>query len=56
MRPHHSEAFAQDELWRYAADFKAKAGKQLGSDNGLKPELRAHFLNTLSFAFPPLTK
>ena len=30
VRLHHSEAFQQDELWRYAADFKTNAGKQLG--------------------------
>jgi small GTP-binding protein len=30
VRLHHSDAFAQDELWRYAADFKTNAGKQLG--------------------------
>ena len=35
VRLHHSDAFAQDELWRYAADFKTNAGKQLG--NGKKP-------------------
>ena len=30
VRLHHSDAFQQDELWRYAADFKTNAGKQLG--------------------------
>lgn len=30
VRLHHSDAFAQDALWRYAADFKTNAGKQLG--------------------------
>lgn len=30
VRLHHSDAFEQDELWRYAADFKTNAGKQLG--------------------------
>lgn len=56
VRLHHSDAFAQNELRRYAAGFKTNAGKQVASDNGLKPELHAHFLNTLSSAFPPLTK
>ncbi|MCE9609027.1 MAG: TIR domain-containing protein [Chthoniobacter sp.] len=30
VRLHHGDAFQQDELWRYAADFKTNAGKQLG--------------------------
>ncbi len=30
VRPRHSDAFAQHQLWRYAADFKTNAGKQLG--------------------------
>src|SRR5262245_24277012 len=30
VRLHHSDAFQQDELWRYAADRKTNAGKQLG--------------------------
>ena len=30
VRLHHTEAFQQDQLWRYAADFKTKLGKQLG--------------------------
>jgi small GTP-binding protein len=30
VRLHHSDAFEQDDLWRYAADFKTNAGKQLG--------------------------
>jgi hypothetical protein len=30
VRLHHSDAFERDELWRYAADFKTNAGKQLG--------------------------
>ena len=33
VRLHHSDAFEQDELWRYAADFKTNAGKQLGIGN-----------------------
>jgi small GTP-binding protein len=30
VRLHHTEAFEQDQLWRYAADFKTHIGKQLG--------------------------
>jgi len=30
VRLHHTEPFQQDQLWRYAADFKTNAGKQLG--------------------------
>ncbi len=30
VRLHHTESFAQDELWRYAADFKTFTQKQLG--------------------------
>lgn len=30
VRLHHSDAFEQDALWRYAADFKTNTGKQLG--------------------------
>jgi len=30
VRLHHSDAFDQDQLWRYAADLKTKTGKQLG--------------------------
>jgi len=30
VRLHHSEAFEQDQLWRYAADFRTKLGKRLG--------------------------
>jgi small GTP-binding protein len=30
VRLHHSEPFGQDQLWRYAADFKTNTGKQLG--------------------------
>jgi hypothetical protein len=26
LRLHHSDAFAQEELWRYAVDFKTNAG------------------------------
>ena len=27
---HHTRPFQQDQLWRYAADFKTLTGKQLG--------------------------
>ena len=30
VRLHHTKAFQQDQLWRYAADFKTVTGKQLG--------------------------
>ncbi len=30
VRLHHTEPFVQDELWRYAADFKTRTGRQLG--------------------------
>lgn len=30
VRLHYSEAFVQDQLWRYAADLKTLTGKQLG--------------------------
>jgi hypothetical protein len=30
VRLHHIEAFQQDQLWRYAADFKTLTGKQMG--------------------------
>jgi hypothetical protein len=30
VRLHHTKAFQQDQLWRYAADFKTLSGKQLG--------------------------
>jgi len=30
VRLHHTEAFRQDQLWRYAADFRTLTGKQLG--------------------------
>jgi small GTP-binding protein len=30
VRLHHNKAFTQDQLWRYAADFKTLTGKQLG--------------------------
>jgi small GTP-binding protein len=30
VRLHHTQSFQQDQLWRYAADFKTFTGKQLG--------------------------
>ena len=30
VRLHHTEPFQQDQLWRYAADFRTNTGKQLG--------------------------
>ncbi len=30
VRLHHTRPFQQDQLWRYAADFKTLSGKQLG--------------------------
>jgi small GTP-binding protein len=30
VRLHHTKPFEQDQLWRYAADFKTLTGKQLG--------------------------
>ncbi len=30
VKLHHTQEFKQDQLWRYAADFKAPSGKQLG--------------------------
>lgn len=30
VRLHHTQPFQQDQLWRYAADFKTLTGKQLG--------------------------
>lgn len=30
VRLHHTNSFTQDQLWRYAADFKTLTGKQLG--------------------------
>ena len=30
VRLHHTKSFDQDQLWRYAADFRTQTGKQLG--------------------------
>ena len=48
-RPHHRDAFEQDELWRYAADFKTHAGKQLG----IKLTRRAPGVGDLEVYFDP---
>ena len=49
VRLHHSDAFDQDQLWRYAADFKTKTGKQLG----VKLHRRAPGLGELEVYFDP---
>jgi small GTP-binding protein len=49
VRLHHSDAFDQDQLWRYAADFKTKTGKQLG----IKLNRRAPGLGELEVYFDP---
>ena len=49
VRLHHSDAFEQDELWRYAADFKTNAGKQLG----IKLTRRAPGVGDLEVYFDP---
>ena len=49
VRLHHSDAFEQDELWRYAADFKTNAGKQLG----IKLTRRAPGVGDLEVFFDP---
>lgn len=49
VRLHHSEAFEQDQLWRYAADFKTNTGKQLG----IKLNRRAPGIGELEVYFDP---
>lgn len=49
VRLHHSDAFEQDKLWRYAADFKTNAGKQLG----IKLTRRAPGVGDLEVYFDP---
>jgi small GTP-binding protein len=49
VRLHHSDAFDQDQLWRYAADFKTKTGKQLG----VKLSRRAPGVGDLEVYFDP---
>ena len=49
VRLHHSEAFEQDQLWRYGADFKTNTGKQLG----VKLTRRAPGVGDLEVYFDP---
>ena len=49
VRLHHSEAFDQDQLWRNAADFKTKTGKQVG----VKLNRRAPGVGELEVYFDP---
>jgi hypothetical protein len=48
-RLHHTEPFQQDQLWRYAADFKTNTGKQLG----VKLTRRAPGVGELEVYFDP---
>jgi hypothetical protein len=49
VRLHHTKPFQQDELWRYAADFKTLTGKQLG----VKLTRRAEGSGELDVYFDP---
>ncbi len=49
VRLHHTEPFKQDQLWRYAADFKTVTGKQLG----IKLTRRAEGAGELEVYFDP---
>jgi small GTP-binding protein len=49
VRLHHTQPFEQDQLWRYAADFKTLAGKQLG----VKMTRRAEGAGELEVYFDP---
>jgi small GTP-binding protein len=49
VRLHHTRPFEQDELWRYAADFKTLTGKQLG----VKLTRRAEGAGELEVYFDP---
>jgi small GTP-binding protein len=49
VRLHHTRSFEQDELWRYAADFKTLTGKQLG----VKLTRRAEGAGELEVYFDP---
>jgi len=49
VRLHHTKPFQQDELWRYAADFKTLTGKKLG----LKLTRRAEGAGELEVYFDP---
>lgn len=50
VRLHHTKPFAQDQLWRYAADFKTLTGKQLG----VKVTRRGEGAAVLEVYFDPL--
>jgi len=49
VRLHHTEPFQQDQLWRYAADFKTNTGRQLG----VKLTRRAPGVGELDVYFDP---
>jgi hypothetical protein len=49
VRLHHTKPFQQDQLWRYAADFKTVTGKQLG----VKLTRRAEGSGELEVYFDP---
>ena len=49
VRLHHTQPFQQDQLWRYAADFKTLTGKQLG----VKLTRRAEGAGELEVYFDP---
>ena len=49
VRLHHIESFNQDQLWRYAADFKTLSGRQLG----VKLTRRAEGAGELEVYFDP---
>jgi hypothetical protein len=49
VRLHHTSPFEQDELWRYAADFKTLTGKKLG----VKLTRRAEGAGELEVYFDP---
>ncbi len=49
VRLHHTEPFQQDELWRYAADFRTLTGKKLG----VKLTCRAEGAAELEVYFDP---
>ena len=49
VRLHHTKPFQQDQLWRYAADFKTLTGKQLG----VKLTRRAEGAGELEVYFDP---
>ena len=49
VRLHHTQPFEQDQLWRYAADFKTLTGKQLG----VKLTRRAEGAGELEVYFDP---